>query len=69
MKDKIIRRKQDGSLAVVTHWKHFHVNRVTGRTISEAFTVEYLNGGNEGLRHVWPTHMLHSLFEITNGAI
>ena len=68
MTNRIIKRKMDGSLAVITHWKHFHVNRETGSIIHQAFTIKYLNGSNEGQSHVWSTYSLHSLFEIVGHA-
>ena len=64
MKDMIVKRKLDGSLAIITHWKHFHVNRETGSTIAEAFTIKYLNGMNKGISSVWPMSFLQHSFEV-----
>ena len=68
MTNTIVRRKVDGSLAIITHWNHFYVNRETGSTIGQAFTIKYLNGQNEGISHAWSTHSLHTMFEVVGTA-
>ena len=64
MKNKILKRKLDGSFAVITHWDHFHVNRETGSVIHKAFTVKYLSGKSEGMSFVWPISFIDHSFEV-----
>ena len=51
--NKMIRCKQTGDKAQITHWKHFHVNRHTGRTSNEMFTVRFVSGGHKNKYYVY----------------
>ena len=69
MTNRIIRRKLNGSIAKVTHWDHFWVNRETGTVIHKAFTIQYLSGTDAGRSFVWPLSSFQGEFEIAGESI
>lgn len=55
--------KQTGHIIEVTHYNHFHVNRLTGILINNAATYMYKSGPQKGMRYVSSLDYLKVKFE------
>ena len=64
MHNLIIKHKEEGFLAYITHWDHFWVNRATGRVIDVAFTYKVITGDEGGKGYVQSVGSFERTFEI-----